>query len=98
MTQDLFFFSSLYGCYLKCRRRKRNTANALRFELALEENLCRLERELHRSVLGANVARGYSVYVVGETDIVFDHKLKTRALVKIYPAGALEVCYEAPVV
>jgi len=46
MKDDLFSFSNIHRCYLKCRRRKRNTVNALRFEINLEENLCRLEREL----------------------------------------------------
>ena len=46
MGDDLFSFSNIHGCYLKCRRGKRNTINALRFEMNLEENLCRLEREL----------------------------------------------------
>lgn len=46
MENGLFSFSNLHRCYLKCRRSKRNTVNALRFEMNLEENLCRLEREL----------------------------------------------------
>ncbi len=46
MKDDLFSFSNIHRCYLKCRRRKRNTVNALRFEINMEENLCRLEREL----------------------------------------------------
>ncbi len=46
MKEDLFSFSNLHRCYLKCRARKRNTINALRFEMRLEENLARLEREL----------------------------------------------------
>lgn len=35
MEKDLFSFSNIHGCYLKCRACKRNTANALRFELKL---------------------------------------------------------------
>jgi len=46
MENDLFSFSNIHRCYLKCRRNKRNTVNALHFEINLEENLCRLEREL----------------------------------------------------
>jgi len=46
MKEALFSFSNIHRCYLKCRARKRNTINALRFEMNLEENLCRLEREL----------------------------------------------------
>ena len=43
---DLFSFQNIYRCYLKCRRKKRNTANALRFETHLEDNICKLEEEL----------------------------------------------------
>lgn len=46
MENGLFSFSNIHRCYLKCRRNKRNTVNALRFEINLEENLCLLEREL----------------------------------------------------
>ncbi len=35
----MFSFRSLYEAYLACRKRKRNTANALRFEIDLLENL-----------------------------------------------------------
>ncbi|HPJ96691.1 MAG TPA: reverse transcriptase/maturase family protein [Syntrophales bacterium] len=43
---DLFSFANIYRCYLACRRNKRNTVNALRFEINAEENILRLEREL----------------------------------------------------
>ena len=43
---DLFSFRNIYQCYLNCRRKKRNTANALRFEMNLEDNICKLEMEL----------------------------------------------------
>ncbi|MBU2573763.1 MAG: RNA-directed DNA polymerase [Elusimicrobia bacterium] len=46
MEDGLFSFSNIHRCWLKCRRRKRGTINALRFELDLERNLLRLEREL----------------------------------------------------
>ena len=42
----IFSFANLYRCYLDCRRKKRNTINALKFEINAEENLLRLEREL----------------------------------------------------
>jgi retron-type reverse transcriptase len=38
----LFSFENLYRQYLKCRRNKRNTVNALRFEARQEENLLEL--------------------------------------------------------
>ncbi|MDI6757803.1 MAG: reverse transcriptase domain-containing protein, partial [Endomicrobiia bacterium] len=43
---NLFSFSNIYGSYLKCRRKKRGTTNALRFESRLEDNICELENEL----------------------------------------------------
>jgi retron-type reverse transcriptase len=46
MMPPLFSFENLYRQYLRCRRHKRNTHNALRFEVRLEENLLRLHEEL----------------------------------------------------
>src|SRR3972149_3367664 len=37
-----FSFETLYRSYLKCRRSKRGTINALRFEIKAEENLFQL--------------------------------------------------------
>ncbi len=45
-VKHLFSFENLYRCYLKCRRNKRNTINALRFEVNAEENLFKLSEEL----------------------------------------------------
>lgn len=42
----LFSFQSLYSSYRKCRKNKRNTINALRFEINAEEKLFDLSREL----------------------------------------------------
>lgn len=42
----LFSLENLYRQYLRCRRHKRNTHNALRFEARLEDNLVRLREEL----------------------------------------------------
>lgn len=42
----IFGFASLYKAFIKCRKNKRNTANALRFEQNLLENLCDLETSL----------------------------------------------------
>lgn len=44
----LFGLENLYRAYRQCRRRKRNTHNALVFERALEENLVALHEELER--------------------------------------------------
>ena len=43
----MFTYKQLYGCYLKCRRNKRNTINQLRFEINAEQNLLRLQKELN---------------------------------------------------
>ena len=43
---SLFSIENLYRQYLRCRRHKRGTRNALRFEAHLEENLVRLHEEL----------------------------------------------------
>ena len=43
---EIFSFANIYRCYLACRRNKRNTVNALRFEINAEENILKLEREL----------------------------------------------------
>jgi RNA-directed DNA polymerase len=41
-----FSFEALYASYRKCRRNKRRTINALKFEIDAEENLFNLEQEL----------------------------------------------------
>ena len=42
----IFTYQRLYRAYLDCRRHKRKTANALKFEYNLEENLLKLLSEL----------------------------------------------------
>lgn len=42
----LFSFENLYRNYLKCRKNKRSTFNALKFEVDAEENLLKLSDEL----------------------------------------------------
>lgn len=42
----LFGMENVYRAYRRCRRHKRGTVNALRFEAALEENLVALHEEL----------------------------------------------------
>ncbi|MCK4824131.1 hypothetical protein KA005_50730 [bacterium] len=44
--ENIFSFRNIYKCYLDCRKNKRNTINALRFEINAEENILQLEREL----------------------------------------------------
>lgn len=43
---DVFFFAALWQQYRRCRRNKRNSANALAFELDAEANLLALQSEL----------------------------------------------------
>lgn len=50
MINDIFSFGNIYRCYLKCRRNKRNTINALKFEINAEEDILRLEKELRSKV------------------------------------------------
>ena len=42
----MFSYRNIYNNYLKCRRNKRNSINALRFEINAEENVLKLQREL----------------------------------------------------
>jgi len=46
MIKGIFSFGNIYKCYLKCRRNKRNTINALKFEINAEEDMLRLEEKL----------------------------------------------------
>ena len=41
-----FSFESLYAAYRKCRKNKRGTINALKFEINAEENLFKMAEEL----------------------------------------------------
>ena len=43
---EIFTFEKLYRAYLDCRRTKRKTINALKFEYNLERNLFMLQKEL----------------------------------------------------
>jgi len=45
-SDRLYSFRSLYDAYASCRRRKRNTINALRFEASLLDNLVSLSETL----------------------------------------------------
>ena len=46
MMPPVFSLENIHRQYLQCRKNKRNTINALRFEYHLEENLLRLYEEL----------------------------------------------------
>ncbi len=45
-NKGIFSFGNIYRRYLKCRKNKRNTMNALKFEMNAEENILILEKEL----------------------------------------------------
>ena len=47
VPEPVFSSEEIHRAYLDCRRRKRGTTNALRFEMKLVENLDRLETELN---------------------------------------------------
>ena len=42
----LFEIENIYRAYLNCRKRKRNTVNAMRFEMNMEKNMLNLRQEL----------------------------------------------------
>lgn len=48
----IFSLENLHRQYLRCRRNKRTTHNALRFEAQLEEHLVRLHEELEGRTYG----------------------------------------------
>ena len=49
-SDHLYSFKNLYDAYLSCRKRKRNTINALRFEASLLDNLFDLRASLTEGV------------------------------------------------
>ncbi len=46
-STNIFSSKNIRQAYLSCRRKKRNTVNALKFEFNLADNLLKLERELN---------------------------------------------------
>ncbi len=60
MSKTIFTFEKLYQAYLNCRRTKRKTVNALKFEWNLERNLFQLQRELENK----SYRPGRSIYFV----------------------------------
>lgn len=48
LEDNVFSYRNIYRAYLACRKNKRNTVNALRFEINAEENIVKLEQELKR--------------------------------------------------
>ncbi len=56
-STKLFNFQNLYRAYINCRRHKRNTYHAAQFEIYLESELLKLERELqdHSYKIGRSI-------------------------------------------
>ena len=50
LQNSVYSFRNIYRCYLKCRKNKRNSVNALKFEINAEENILKLERELKNKI------------------------------------------------
>jgi hypothetical protein len=46
LQNELFSYPNIDRCYIKCRQNKRNSINALRYEIKAEENNAKLELEL----------------------------------------------------
>jgi len=61
VASGIFSLQNLYRQYLKCRRNKRNTLNALQFEFNAEWNLAALAVELHQKTYVAKRAIGFVV-------------------------------------
>lgn len=57
MSKTIFSFEKLYQAYLDCRKHKRKTVNALKFEWNLERNLFQLQKKLEtkRYKLGRSI-------------------------------------------
>ena len=45
-SQGIFSYKNLLKCYYECRKKKRYTINALKFELHFETELLKLQKEL----------------------------------------------------
>lgn len=58
---SIFTFQNLYGAYLDCRKRKRNTINAIRFEANLENNLLGLLNELKQRIYAPGASICFAV-------------------------------------
>lgn len=81
-----FSYRSIYESYLKCRKNKRNSINALRFEINAEENILKLERELNnrtyrpsRSILfAAHKPKTREIFAADFRDRIVHHLLISR--------------------
>ena len=46
LQNKVFSYKNIYRCYLECRKNKRNTINALKFEINADRNIFELEKAL----------------------------------------------------
>ncbi|MBI4707756.1 MAG: reverse transcriptase [Candidatus Omnitrophica bacterium] len=91
LQNDIFSFRKIYQAYLDCRKNKRNTFNALKFEINDGENLVKLEYELKnrtyhpsRSILfAAKKPKLREIFAADFPDRVVHHIL-VNSLEKIY--------------
>jgi RNA-directed DNA polymerase len=80
---SIFSYRNIYQRYLDCRRKKRNTFNALQFEVNAEENLIKLERELkerkyhpsHSILFAATKPKLREIFAAAFPDRVVHHVL-----------------------
>lgn len=95
-----FSFAELHQAYYDCRRRKRFTDSALRFEINLERNICELQEEL----LSGNYWPGRSicfaishpkfreVYAADFRDRIVHHLFYNRIAPRFERAFSVESC------
>jgi retron-type reverse transcriptase len=82
-TNSVFSYREIYQRYLECRKNKRNTDNALKFEINAEENILELEKQLRertyrpsRSILFvANKPKMREIFAADFRDRVVHHIL-----------------------
>lgn len=92
VTSGIFSLQNLYRQYLKCRRNKRNTLNALQFEFNAEWKLAALAVELQHKTYRAKRAIGFVVAKPKLREIVaadFSDRIVHHVLV-----DALETIFE----
>ncbi|MFH1245834.1 MAG: reverse transcriptase domain-containing protein, partial [Candidatus Omnitrophota bacterium] len=89
--KDIFSFENIYSAYLQCRKRKRGTINALKFELKQEDLLLSLQERLinrtyqpGRSILFAAVKPKLREIFAADFEDRIVHHILVRELEKIW--------------
>jgi retron-type reverse transcriptase len=90
-TDSIFSYRNIYRCYIECRKNKRNSINALKFEFSAEEEILKLQRQLQdrtyrpsRSILfAAKKPKLREIFAADFRDRVAHHIL-VRELEKIW--------------